>query len=98
LTALHRNFIGDDILGTIRIPLSDFDVTQYQSIFTRYYPLKNKLGKDNNKKRGELEVKVAFILKPGSNVRSLSDLSKKESHRSSFGQFVGEDIGHIIFT
>ena len=26
LTALHRIFIGDDFLGTIRIPLSDFDV------------------------------------------------------------------------
>jgi len=91
LTALHRNFINDDFLGTVRIPLSDFDVTQSQSSFTRIYPLKNKLGKDNTKKRGELEVKTAFIFKPSAiSVGSLSELSKKESHKSSFGNFVGK--------
>lgn len=43
------------------------------------YALNGKPGKENTKERGKLEVKVAFLVKAG----SLSDLSKKERHKSS---------------
>lgn len=47
----------------------------------------NKEGKE----RGELEVKVAFIVKSG----SLADLSKKEKHKSSLGQ-LSTALGTVI--
>lgn len=47
----------------------------------RWYPLKSKNGQEN-KDRGELQVKIAFTVKSG----SLLDLSKKEKHRLSVGQ------------
>lgn len=80
LTVLHRNFIGvDEFLGIINIPLADFDV--YERPKNRWYDLKSKPGREKNKPRGELEVRVAFLVKAG----SLTDLSKKP-HRSSMGQ------------
>lgn len=51
-------------------------------ILFRWYLLKSKPGKEKSKPRGELEVKIAFIVKAG----SLTDLSKKEKHKSSLGQ------------
>ncbi|XP_003696939.1 rab11 family-interacting protein 2 isoform X1 [Apis florea] len=81
LTALHRNFLGvDEFLGTISIPLSSFDV--YERPRNRWYTLGSKPGKENTKERGELEVKIGFIVKAG----SLTDLSHKERHKSSLGQ------------
>lgn len=46
------------------------------------YALNSKPGKENTKERGELEVRIGFIVKAG----SLTDLSKKERHKSSLGQ------------
>ncbi|KAF3428784.1 hypothetical protein E2986_06134, partial [Frieseomelitta varia] len=81
LTALHRNFLGvDEFLGTVSIPLSSFDV--YERPRNRWYTLGSKPGKENTKERGELEVKIGFIVKAG----SLTDLSHKERHKSSLGQ------------
>ncbi|OAD53494.1 Rab11 family-interacting protein 1, partial [Eufriesea mexicana] len=81
LTALHRNFLGvDEFLGTVSIPLSSFDV--YERPRNRWYALGSKPGKENTKERGELEVKIGFIVKAG----SLTDLSHKERHKSSLGQ------------
>ncbi|XP_054000309.1 rab11 family-interacting protein 2 isoform X2 [Hylaeus anthracinus] len=81
LTALHRDFLGiDQFLGTISIPLSTFDV--YERPKNRWYTLGHKPGKENTKERGELEVKIGFIVKAG----SLTDLSRKERHKSSLGQ------------
>ncbi|KZC11713.1 Rab11 family-interacting protein 1, partial [Dufourea novaeangliae] len=81
LTALHRNFLGvDEFLGTVSIPLSSFDV--YERPRNRWYTLGSKPGKENTKERGELEVKISFIVKAG----SLTDLSHKERHKSSLGQ------------
>lgn len=80
LTALHHNFVGvDEFLGYISIPLAELDV--YERPKNKWYKLKDKPGKDKKKDRGELEVKVAFIVKSG----SLADLSKKEKHKSSVG-------------
>lgn len=79
LTALHRNFIGvDEFLGVVNIPLADFDV--YERPRNRWYDLKSKPGKNKDKPRGKLEVRVSFLVKAG----SLTDLSKK--HQSSLGQ------------
>lgn len=81
LTALHRNFLGvDEFLGTVSIPLSSFDV--YERPKNRWYPLSGKPGKENTKDRGELEVRIGFIVKAG----SLTDLTRKERHKSSLGQ------------
>jgi len=50
-------------------------------VFFRWYELKSKPGKEKNKPRGELEVRVAFLVKAG----SLMDLSSKP-HKSSMSQ------------
>ena len=52
----------------------------YWETYSRWYDLKSKPGKDKNKPRGRLEVRVSFLVNAG----SLTDLSKK--HQSSLGQ------------
>ncbi|KAI5745099.1 hypothetical protein M8J76_008221 [Diaphorina citri] len=80
LTALHHNFLGvDEFLGQVSIPLADIDI--YERPRNRWYKLKNKPGKEENKERGELEAKITFTVRSG----SLSNLSKKEKHKSSLG-------------
>lgn len=81
LTCLHQNNFGlDDFLGNVVLPLNEMDV--YDIPRPKWYPLKNKPGKENNKNRGELELRIGFTVKEG----TASDLSKKESHKSSLGQ------------
>lgn len=81
LTALHHNLLGmDEFLGRVNIPLAEMDV--YERPKNRWLKLMDKPGKDKKKDRGELEVKISFIVKSG----SLSNLSKKEKHKSSLGQ------------
>lgn len=97
LTALHRNFLGvDEFLGTVSIPLSEFDV--YERPRNRWYTLRGKPGKEKgkDKQRGELEVKVGFIVKAG----SLTDLSKKEKHKSSLGQLshMAQSVGGSLLS
>ncbi|XP_071537345.1 uncharacterized protein Rip11 isoform X4 [Panulirus ornatus] len=81
LTVYHRNALGlDEFLGQVQLPLSEFDV--YERPRNRWHRLKGKPEKDRKKgekERGELEVKVAFIVKSG----SLLDVSnKKEKNKS----------------
>ncbi|XP_029160373.1 rab11 family-interacting protein 2 [Nylanderia fulva] len=95
LTALHRNFLGvDEFLGTVSVPLSNFDV--YERPRNRWYALNSKPGKENTKERGELEVRIGFIVKAG----SLTDLSKKERHKSSLGQLstAAQSIGGSLLS
>lgn len=95
LTALHRNFLGvDEFLGTISVPLSSFDV--YERPRNRWYTLGSKPGKENTKERGELEVKIGFIVKAG----SLTDLTRKERHKSSLGQLstAAQSIGGSLLS
>ncbi|XP_012270033.1 rab11 family-interacting protein 5 [Orussus abietinus] len=95
LTALHRNFLGvDEFLGTVSIPLSSFDV--YERPKNRWYVLNSKPGKENTKERGELEVKIGFIVKAG----SLTDLTRKERHKSSLGQLstAAQSIGGSLLS
>ncbi|XP_018327085.1 rab11 family-interacting protein 2 [Agrilus planipennis] len=79
LTVLHRNFLGvDEFLGRVAVPLNELDV--YERPKGRWYMLQSKPGQESKgKARGQLEVKIAFIVKAG----SLTDLSKKEKHKSS---------------
>lgn len=80
LTALHHTFLGvDEFLGQVSIPLADMDI--YERPRNRWYKLKNKPGKEENKDRGEIEAKITFTVRSG----SLSNLSKKEKHKSSLG-------------
>ncbi|XP_034949133.1 rab11 family-interacting protein 2 [Chelonus insularis] len=95
LTALHRNFLGvDEFLGMVCIPLSSFDV--YERPRNRWYTLESKPGKENTKERGELEVKIGFIVKAG----SLTDLTRKERHKSSLGQLstAAQSIGGSLLS
>jgi hypothetical protein len=46
------------------------------------YELSGKPGRENTKERGKLEVRICFIVRAG----SLTDLTKKERHKSSLGQ------------
>lgn len=79
---MHRNFLGvDEFLGRVVIPLNNLDI--YERPKNRWYPLQGKPGKEaKNKDRGQLEVKIGFNVKSG----SLTNLSKKEKHKSSVGQ------------
>lgn len=91
LTVFHRNFLGvDEFLGCVSIPLADFDV--YEMPRNKWYKLRDKPGKDKKKERGELEVKVAFVVMSG----SLADLSKKDKHKSSVGQLSQVFSGSLI--
>lgn len=94
LTVLHRNFVADQFLGQISIPLSKFDV--YETPRNKWYKLENKQGKDNTKDRGEIEVKIGFTVKEG----SLTDLSKKDKHKSSMGQLsaVAQNVGGSLMS
>lgn len=95
LTVLHRNFLGvDEFLGRVNIPLAEFDV--YERPRNRWYSLQSKVGKENKKERGELEVRIAFIVKAG----SLTDLSKKDKHKSSIGQLshVAQSVGGSLLS
>ncbi|XP_012258251.2 rab11 family-interacting protein 5 [Athalia rosae] len=95
LTVLHRNFLGvDEFLGMVNVPLSSFDV--YERPKNKWYVLSTKPGKENTKERGELEVKIGFIVKAG----SLTDLSKKERHKSSLGQLssAAQSIGGSLLS
>jgi Rab11 family-interacting protein 1/2/5 len=94
LTVLHRNFIGvDEFLGVVNIPLADFDV--YERPRNRWHELKSKPGKEKKKPRGELEVRVAFLVKSG----SLMDLSSKP-HKSSMGQLslMAQSVGGSLLS
>lgn len=90
LTAYHRNFLGvDEFLGRTVIPLNTLDF--YERPKNRWYSLQSKPGKENTKERGQLEVKIAFNVKSG----SLTDLSKKEKHKSSIGQ-LSSVVAHSV--
>lgn len=60
------------------------------------YTLNSKPGKENTKERGELEVRIGFIVKAG----SLTDLTRKERHKSSLGQLstAAQSIGGSLLS
>ncbi|CAH1153387.1 unnamed protein product [Phaedon cochleariae] len=96
LTALHHNYLGiDEFLGRVAIPLNSLDI--YERPKNKWFTLQSKPGKEGKKKeRGRLEVKVGFIVKSG----SLTNLSKKEKHKSSIGQLshVAQSVGGSLMS
>lgn len=92
LTCLHQNSFGlDDFLGQVTLPLNEMDV--YETPRSRWYKLRSKPGKEKQKDRGELEVRIGFTVKSG----SLTDLSgKKEKHKSSMGQLASNMGGSLL--
>ncbi|XP_065362809.1 rab11 family-interacting protein 1 [Calliphora vicina] len=92
LTCLHRNNLSiDEFLGQVTLPLNDMDV--YERPKSKWFKLESKPGKDKkNKERGELEVEISFTVKSG----SLTDLSKKEKHKSSIGQLASSVGGSLL--
>ncbi|CAF4790694.1 unnamed protein product [Pieris macdunnoughi] len=90
LKVFTEDYLKDHLLGQISIPLKDLDVNDRAR--NRWYPLRGKPGKESDKNRGELEVKIAFLVKEG----SLSDLSKKDKHKSSLGSLAHNVGGSLM--
>ncbi|XP_067640245.1 rab11 family-interacting protein 1 [Eurosta solidaginis] len=92
LTCLHRNNLGiDEFLGQATLPLNEMDV--YDRPRSKWFKLESKPGKEKkNKERGELEIRICFVVKSG----SLTDLSKKEKHKSSIGQLASSVGGSLL--
>ncbi|XP_075159275.1 rab11 interacting protein [Haematobia irritans] len=90
LTCLHRNNLGiDEFLGQVTLPLNEMD----DRARAKWYRLESKPGKEKkNKDRGELDVLISFTVKSG----SLTDLSKKEKHKSSIGQLASSVGGSLL--
>ncbi|CAG9796691.1 unnamed protein product [Diatraea saccharalis] len=91
LKVYDEDFVKDHLLGQVSIPLKDLDV--YERPRNRWYTLQGKPGKESDKKRGELEVKIGFTVKEG----SLSDLSKKDKHRSSLSS-IAHNVGGSLMS
>ncbi|XP_054718437.1 rab11 family-interacting protein 1-like [Uloborus diversus] len=93
LTAFHRNVLGlDEFLGQTSISLRGIE--NFDRPFTKWYPLKGKSEKSEQKERGELEVKIAFIVRRCNDTQSLNDLSFKK--RSSSIKNLASKVGHKI--
>lgn len=91
LTCLHRNNLSiDEFLGQITLPLQEMDI--YEQPRSKWYTLESKPGKEKKKDRGQLEIRILFTVKAG----SLNDLSKKEKHKSSFGQLASSVGGSLL--
>ncbi|XP_035230395.1 rab11 family-interacting protein 2-like [Stegodyphus dumicola] len=92
LTVFHRNVLGlDEFLGQTAISLRGIE--SFDRPFTKWYPLKGKSGRSDDKQRGDLEVRIAFIVRRCSDTQSLNDLSFKKRRNSiknlavSFGEY-----------
>ncbi|KAG6452359.1 rab11 family-interacting protein 2 [Manduca sexta] len=91
LKVYDEDFVKDHLLGQVSIPLKDLDV--YERPRNRLFKLKGKAGKENDKDRGELEVKIGFTVKEG----SLTDLSKKDKHRASLSS-LAQNVGGSLMS
>lgn len=91
LKVFDEDFVKDHLLGQVAVPLKDLDA--YERPRSRWYPLLGKPGKENDKNRGELEVKVHFTVKEG----SLTDLSKKDKHKSSLSS-IAQNVGGSLMS
>lgn len=91
LKVYDEDFVKDHLLGQVAIPLKDLDA--YERPRNRWFPLQGKPGKENDKNRGELEVRITFIVKEG----SLTDLSKKDKHKSSLSS-IAQNVGGSLMS
>ncbi|KAF0311617.1 Rab11 family-interacting protein 1 [Amphibalanus amphitrite] len=82
LTVLHRNFLGvDEFLGQTSVALSDHDA--YETPRSRWYQLHSKPDKKDTKKRGELEVRVQFVVRAAPSASSADLAAEKQKGRGS---------------
>ncbi|XP_013409654.1 rab11 family-interacting protein 2 [Lingula anatina] len=95
ISVYHRSFVGlDDFLGQVTISLDELAV--YDAPKSSWYALSSKPGKkEKHKYRGEIEVKVGFIVL--SKTTSLLDVSKKKKKSASdsikaMAQAVGDKL------
>lgn len=93
LTVFHRNVLGlDEFLGQTHVSLEG--VVNFDRPFTKWYTLKGKSEKSEEKNRGELEVKIAFIVQRCNDTQSLNDLSIRKKKNSIKNLAVS--VGHKI--
>ncbi|CAL1295560.1 unnamed protein product [Larinioides sclopetarius] len=93
LTVYHRNILGlEEFLGQTSISLRGIE--NFDRPFTRWYTLKGKSEKSEEKERGEIEVRIAFIVQRCKDTQSLNDLSFKKKKHSIKNLAVS--VGHKI--
>ncbi|XP_042900047.1 rab11 family-interacting protein 2 isoform X1 [Parasteatoda tepidariorum] len=93
LTVFHRNVLGlDEFLGQTSVSLQGIE--NFDRPFTRWYTLKGKSEKSEDKNRGELEVRISFIVRRCNDTQSLNDLSFKKKKHSIKNLAVS--VGHKI--
>ncbi|ELU05121.1 hypothetical protein CAPTEDRAFT_228126 [Capitella teleta] len=94
LNVFHRNLLGiDEFLGHTDIPLEQFAI--YERPRSRWYTLKNKPGsKKAEKYRGEIEVKVTFLVQSlsGSQTSLVKAKVKKSASFKSMASSMGEKL------
>ena len=96
LTVYHQNLLSvDQFLGTISIPLNRFlDAHNHAQTVTKWYRLTCKPGQTKTDYRGELEVRISFIIKSNEcsqslegdcrrSLEALSNLSKQNKFKVS---------------
>ncbi|CAL8109482.1 unnamed protein product [Orchesella dallaii] len=87
LKVMHKASLGENFIGRISIPLSDFEVTAKQK--PKWYPLKPRPGKEKDTKyRGEIEMKVTFLIKTNT-TESTNDLASNSKRRGSLRSSMG---------
>lgn len=91
IKAMHKASLGDKCLGRVSLPLADFDVTG--KALPIWYPLRPKLGNEKDtKSRGEIEVKISFLIKtqPANNgdIGGKEKIKRKDSFKSSLGSIL----------
>lgn len=94
LTVYHRNALGlDEFLGQTSISLQGIE--SFDRPFTKWYTLKGKSENSQEKNRGELEVRIAFIVQRSNNTQSLNDLSIAKKKKHSIKNLAAS-VGHKI--
>ncbi|CAG2180020.1 unnamed protein product, partial [Oppiella nova] len=76
LIVFHRNLFGlaDEFLGQTSVPLNEFDI--YERPKSRWYELEGRSHKKTQKFRGEIEIRVTFVVK---NIPNIKHSKKRNS-------------------
>jgi len=100
LTVLHRNFLGvDEFLGQVALPLNQLDV--YERPRSRWLALRCKPGKTKTDYRGEIEVKVGFVVRAAPQQQqqagsALELTNKTRGSRGSLNRMAGSISGSLL--
>ncbi|XP_022255112.1 rab11 family-interacting protein 2-like isoform X1 [Limulus polyphemus] len=92
-TVFHHNFLGlDEFLGHVSIPLSNCDI--HEGPTNRWYKLQGKSKKE--KERGELQIRLAFVVRSFTLTGSLMDLSTAKESKSDSLKRLASAVGHKL--